>query len=81
MAINYDTTEITDAQDGFTPQQLEVLVGQASEEQVRLSLQKFLLAMSRLGFGTDEDISGADAVGAIGEVFEEVTACVLRGQG
>lgn len=79
MAINYDSDD--QDQDGFTPEQLDALVERANDEQVRLALKKFLHAMSELGFGTDDDISGAEAVGAIGDVFAEVTEGVLPGQG
>lgn len=44
---------------------------QATEAQVRLALSNLLLGLAELGFGSDEDISGADAVRDIGELFED----------
>ncbi|AVA38024.1 MULTISPECIES: hypothetical protein [Cupriavidus] len=79
MAIHYDNAD--ENKGGFTSEQMNALIEGASEHQVRLALQKVLHVMAKLGFGTDEEISGADAVDAIGEVFAEVTEEVLQGQG
>jgi len=50
---------------------------QATEAQVRLALSNLLLGLAELGFGSDEDISGADAVQEIGELFEDtVNRCL-----
>lgn len=52
-------------------------LAQHSEEKVRQALDALLQGLQDLGFGTDEEINGGDAVDAIGELYQDVTERIL----
>lgn len=57
---------------------VDAIIERATLEQQKLALQSLLNGLADLGFGTDQEIDGADAVEAMGELFDDVLHRVLK---